>query len=73
MFTRAGLGTAARVTAGADALGWELFTEIERGFEALVLTRSNVLVSGSNVPLKVAVRLLCRPAAGKVVLRAPTP
>jgi len=56
--TRAGLGKAVKVMVGAEAVGCEVFTEIERGSEALLLRRKNVLFRASNPPLKVAVRLL---------------
>jgi hypothetical protein len=73
LWTRAGLGNAVSVTVGAEAVGCEVLTEIERGAEALELRRKNVLFTASNPPLKVAVRLLCRPAPEKVVLSAATP
>src|SRR5437660_12712302 len=54
--TRAGLGKADNVTAGAEALGCEVFTEMLPGF-CVLLSAKTVLVAESSVPAKLAVRL----------------
>lgn len=70
--TRAGLGKADNVTVGAEALGCELFTEMLPGLAVLLLAKT-VLVLGSSVPAKLAVRLLCRPAVANDVVNPATP
>src|SRR5205807_3685688 len=70
--TRAGLGKADNVTVGAEATGCELFTEMLPGF-CVVLLAKTVLVAGSSVPAKLAVRLLCRPAVANDVVSAAIP
>lgn len=69
--TRAGLGNAVRVTAGVAAVGCEVFTEMELEPGPLLL-RKRVLVAGSSVPVKLAVRL-CTPPAANEVLNAAMP
>ena len=70
--TRAGLGNADNVIVGAEALGCELLTEMLLGFVVLLLAKA-VLVLGSSVPAKLAVRLLCRPAVANDVVTPATP
>jgi len=70
--TRAGLGKADNVIVGAEALGCELFTEMLLGLVVLLLAKA-VLVEGSRVPAKLAVRLLCRPAVANDVVSPATP
>ncbi len=71
--TRAGLGKADSVTAGAEALGCELLTEMLTGELSALLLEKTVLVAESSVPAKLAVRLLCRPAMANEVVRAAVP
>src|SRR3979411_1829428 len=66
--TRAGLGKASKVTVGAEAVGCEVFTEIELGAACVLLLPKIVLVEASSMPAKLAVRLLCRPAVEKEVV-----
>jgi len=70
--TRAGLGKADNVTVGAEAPGCELLTEMLLGLVVLLLAKA-VLVLGSSVPAKLAVRLLCRPAVANEVVSPATP
>src|SRR5215469_8981116 len=67
--TRAGLGKAVRVTAGAEAVGCELLTEIEVEPGPMLL-RKSVLVAGSSAPVKLALRLCTPPAANEVLSAA---
>lgn len=69
--TRAGLGKAVRVTAGAEAVGCEVLTEMELEPGPLLL-RKSVLIVGSSVPVKLAVRR-CAPPATNEVLSAAMP
>ena len=70
--TRAGLGKADNVTVGAEAPGCELLTEMLLGLVVLLLAKA-VLVLGSRVPAKLAVRLLRRPAMANDVVSAAMP
>ena len=72
LWTRAGLGKAVKVMLGADAAGWEEFTETEAG-DPVLLLRKRVLVAGSRAPVKLALMLLCRPATENEVVMAATP
>lgn len=67
--TRAGLGKAVKVMAGADAVGCEVLTEIELKPGPLLL-RKSVFVAGSSMPLKLAVRLCNPPAENELVIAA---
>jgi hypothetical protein len=70
---RAGLGKADNVTPGAEPLGCELLTKMLTGALSALLLTKTVLVARSNVPAKLAVRLLCRPAAENDVVSAAIP